>query len=236
MTREPRRLANVCPWQQARGAQRKKKETRMDGFTYSMCKSGPDVRPDEVESHRLAIEVIILWDSNVVHVSHLTPPRPFHVGEEVGGKFGCDYFIPGETLGTTRAPIVVCEGPRAALVILPRSRGHVDVPGHRRVSFAELISSGRARPSAEMSGAYEYELASNARARMELEGSSLVFEVGAMNAGKRVPAGCSPRRNLTRCSTRACRVCCMWGWSPRSRASCRACRATTARRSIAIGS
>jgi hypothetical protein len=159
------------------------------GFTYTMRKSGPEVRPDEVESHLLAIEVMILWDSNVVHVSHLTPPRSFHVGEEVGGKFGCDYFIPGETLGTTRAPIVICDGPRAALVVLPRSRGHVDVPGHRRVSFAELISSGRARPSAEMSGAYEYELASNARARMELEGSSLVFEVGAMNAGKRVPAG-----------------------------------------------
>ena len=94
------------------------------GFAYSMVKSGPDVSPDEVEvAHVSAIEVMILWDSNVLHVSHLTPPRSFYVGEESGDKMGCDYFIPSETLGTTRAPIVVSRGVGAALVILPRSRG-----------------------------------------------------------------------------------------------------------------
>jgi hypothetical protein len=40
-----------------------------------------------------------------------------------------------------------------------------------------------------MSGAYEYELPAGAKARMELEGSSLVFQVSAVNAGKRVPVG-----------------------------------------------
>ncbi len=160
------------------------------GFSYSMVKSGPDVSPDEVEvAHVSAIEVMILWDSNVLYVSHLTPPRSFYVGEESGDKMGCDYFIPSETLGTTRAPIVVSRGIGAALVILPRSRGYVDVPGQGKLSLADLVSSGRARPSSEMSGAYEYELPANAKARMELDGSALVFQVSAVNAGKKVPVG-----------------------------------------------
>jgi hypothetical protein len=160
------------------------------GFAYSMLKSGPDVNPDEVEiAHVSTVEVMIMWDSNVLHVSHLTPPRSFYVGEELGEKVGCDYFIPSETLGTTRAPIVVSRGIGAAMVILPRSRGYVDVPGQGKISLADLVSSGRARPSSEMSGGYEYELPPNAKARMELEGSSLVFQVSATNAGKKVPVG-----------------------------------------------
>jgi hypothetical protein len=160
------------------------------GFAYSMVKSGPDVSPDEVEvAHLSAVEVMVLWDSNVLHVSHLTPPRSFYVGEELGDKMGCDYFIPSETLGTTRAPIVVARGLGASLVILPRSRGYVDLQGQGKVSLADLVSSGRARPSTEMSGAYEYELPAGAKARMELDGSALVFQVSAVNAGKRVPVG-----------------------------------------------
>lgn len=160
------------------------------GLTYSMVKSGPDISPDEVEvAHASAIEVMILWDSNVLHVSHLSPPRSFFVGEESGDKMGCDYFIPSETLGTTRAPVVTSRGLGAALTILPRSRGYVDIPGQGKVSLADLISTGRARPSGEMSGAYEYELPAGAKARMELEGSALVFQVSAVNAGKKVPGG-----------------------------------------------
>ncbi len=168
-------------------------EPAMDGgtgFTYSMVKSGPDVSPDEVEvAHLSAIEVMVLWDSNVLHISHLTPPRSFFVGEEMGEKVSCDFFVPSETLGTTRAPVVVSRGIGASLVILPRSRGYVDLQGQGKVSLADLISSGRARPSTEMSGAYEFELPAGAKARMELEGSALAFQVSAVNAGKRVPVG-----------------------------------------------
>src|SRR5260370_2323170 len=154
-----------------------------------MQKSGPDVSPDEVEvAHVWYIEVMILWESNVLHVSHLTPPRSFYVGEEFSDKIGCDYFIPSETLGTTRAPLVVSRGIGAALVILPRTRGYVDIQGQGRVSLADLVSSGRARPSSEMSGGYEYELPAGAKARMELEGSSLVFQGRPAKGGKKRPA------------------------------------------------
>jgi pSer/pThr/pTyr-binding forkhead associated (FHA) protein len=159
-------------------------------FTYQMIKSGPEVNPDEVEvPHLAAIEVMVMWDTNVLHVSHLAPPRSFYVGEEQTNNVSCDYFIPSETLGTTRAPVVVARGMSAALVILPRSTGYVDVPGQGRVTFQDLIASGRARPSGELSGAHEYELPAGAKARMELEGSSIVFQIAAVNAGKPVPTG-----------------------------------------------
>jgi hypothetical protein len=158
--------------------------------TYSMIKNGPPVSADEVEiAHVSSIEVMVMWGTNVLHVAHLTPPRTFYVGEEYVGKVGVDYFIPSETLGTTRAPVVVSRGIGASLVMLPRSTGTVDVPGQGKMSFADLISSGRARPSTELSGAHEYELPTGAKARMELEGSGLAFQITATNAGKPVPTG-----------------------------------------------
>jgi len=161
------------------------------GYSYSMVKAGPDVVADEVEvAHLAAIEVMVLWETNVLQVAHLSPPRSYYVGEEeFGGKVGCDYFIPSETLGTTRAPIVVSRGLSASLVILPRSHGYVDLPGQGKVSLSDLIATGRAKPSSEMSGAYEFELPAGAKARMELEGSLVAFQVAAVNAGKRLPVG-----------------------------------------------
>jgi hypothetical protein len=160
------------------------------GFTYAMVKSGPDIHADEVEVPHLAtIEVMILWGANVLHVSHLTPPHSFYVGEVLSDKNGCDYFIPSETLGTPRAPIVVSRGVGASLVILAQSDGYVVLPGEGRVTFSDLVSSGRAWPSSEMSGAYEFELPAGAKARMELVGSALVFQVSAANAGKKVAVG-----------------------------------------------
>ncbi len=154
-------------------------------FTYSMIKSGPDIHPDEVEGHSAAVEVLVKWDQNTLHVSHESPPKTFFVGEEPG----CDYFVPNEVLGTTRAPVVVARGVTVALVMLPRSSGTVAIPGQGTVTFQDLIQTGRARPSSEMSGAHEFELPTNAKATMDLDGSGLVFEVSAVNAGKAPPVG-----------------------------------------------
>ncbi|MBK6461392.1 MAG: AgmX/PglI C-terminal domain-containing protein [Myxococcales bacterium] len=155
--------------------------------TYKLIKSGPEVNPDEVEvAHVAALEVMVMWDTNVLHVSHLSPPRSFFVGEET--QVVCDYFVPSEALGTTRAPVVVARGGAAALVIFPRATGAVEIPGQGKVTFQELIASGRARPSSELSGGHEFDLPAGAKARMELEGG-LVFQVSTVNAGKAPPAG-----------------------------------------------
>jgi hypothetical protein len=155
-------------------------------YAYSMVKSGPDVDPAEVEvAHLSAIEVMVLWDATVLHVSHLTSPRSFYVGEEVD-QLGVDYVIPRETLGATRAPVILSKGASSTLVLLPGARGHVDVPGARRVSVGDLVASGRARPSAEVAGAHEFDLVVGAKARLELAGSPLAIQVSMVTAGKRV--------------------------------------------------
>src|SRR5262249_23058051 len=108
-------------------------------YTFSLVKSGPEVHPDEVETHAAAIEVIVKRDMNTLHVAHNSPPKSFFVGEEAGS----DYFVPSEVLGTTRAPVVVARGVSAALVMLPRSSGTVEIPGQGVLTFQDLISSGR---------------------------------------------------------------------------------------------
>ena len=154
-------------------------------YTFSLVKTGPDVHPDEVETHAAAIEVMVKWDQNTLHVAHNSPPKSFFVGEEPGA----DYFVPSEVLGTTRAPVVVARGVSATLVMLPRSSGTVEIPGQGVFTFQDLISSGRARSSSELSGAHEFDLPNNAKARMEIEGTGLTFEVSAVNAGKAPPVG-----------------------------------------------
>jgi len=155
-------------------------------YTYTMVKSGPDVSPDEVEiAHLASVEVMVLWGTNVLHVSHLTPPRNFYVGEEQGKNFACDFFIPSERLGTTRLPVVVGDRASVALVIPPNARGSVEIPGMPKMSLDE--ARARAQPSAELSGGHQLSLPGGAKARVEL--GDFVFQVAAVNAGKPIKHG-----------------------------------------------
>ncbi len=157
-------------------------------YTYTLIKSGPDVNPDEVEvGHLTAVEVMILWDTTVLHVQHLSPPRSFYVGEEEGKNFACDYFIPSEKIGTTRAPIVLGDHGTISFVILPRARGTVEIPGQPRMTLEEAVRNGRTQPCAELSGAQQMALPSGGKARMEVDG--LVFQVAAVPAGKPIAHG-----------------------------------------------
>ncbi len=155
-------------------------------YTYTMIKSGPDVSPDEVElPHVQSVEVMVLWGSNVLHVSHLTPPRNFYVGEEHGKNFGCDFFIPSEKLGTTRLPVVTGDRASVSLVIPPGAHGFVELPGQPRMSLDE--ARARAQPSAELSGGHQLSLPGGAKARVEV--NDFVFQVAAVNAGRPLKHG-----------------------------------------------
>jgi hypothetical protein len=157
-------------------------------YTYTLIKSGPDVPADEVEmSHVPSVEVMVLWDTTVLHVQHLTPPRSFYVGEEEGKNFACDYFVPSEKLGTTRAPIVLADHGSVSFVILPRAKGTVELPGQAKMTLDEAVKSGRTQPCAELSGAQQMLLPSGAKARIEVDG--LVFQVAAVPAGRSVAGG-----------------------------------------------
>jgi hypothetical protein len=155
-------------------------------YTYTLIKSGPDVSSDEVElAHVQAVEVMILWGTNVLHVSHLTPPRNFYVGEEQGKNFSTDFFIPSEKLGTTRMPVVLGDGGSISVVIPAGARGSIEIPGQPKMSLDE--ARHRAQPCAEMSGAQQLMIGSGAKARIEL--NDFVFLVAAVNAGRPIKHG-----------------------------------------------
>src|SRR5262249_44779873 len=133
-------------------------------YTYSMIKSGPDVSSDEVElAHVQAVEVMVLWGANVLHVSHLSPPRNFYVGEELGKNFSTDFFIPSEKLGTTRMPVVLADAGSISVVIPPGATGSIEIPGQPKMSLDE--ARHRAQACAEMSGAQQMSIGSGGRAR-----------------------------------------------------------------------
>jgi len=150
-------------------------------YTYTLLKSGPDVNPDEVElAHVQAVEVMIMWGTNVLQVAHLVPPRSYYVGEEQGKNFACDFFIPSEQIGTTRLPLVVGDRTSLSLVIPPSAKGYVEIPGQPRMTLDE--ARARSQPSAEVSGGHQLAFPGGAKAKLELGG--FVFQIGAVNAGK----------------------------------------------------
>ncbi len=152
-------------------------------YTYAIVKHGPEVTADETETSATSVEVMILWGSTTLHVSHLTPPRSFYVGEEEGKNFTCDYFIPAEKIGTTRAPVVLAErGGSVAVVLLPRATGTVEIAGQPKMTVQQAIETGRAQPCAELSGAHQISLPNGSKARIEV--GNIVFQVSAVNAGK----------------------------------------------------
>jgi hypothetical protein len=139
-----------------------------------------------------ATEIVVLWGTTVLFVSHIAPTRSFYIGEEDEGSARCDYFIPSETLGTTRAPLVVSRDGQAALVVLPGTTGYADLPGYGRLPLRQLaaaeIPGAVVRASTEVTGALELDLSLGASARVELEGTGLAFIVTVVHPGKGVPA------------------------------------------------
>ncbi len=155
-------------------------------FTYESYARGAAVSAEEVESAQTTIEVGILWGATVLHVAHLTPPRAFYVGESAHRRGDCDYSIPEQVLGAPRIPVVVPGRDGARLIIPAHAAGHADIPGRGREAFDDLKASGEARPSRDWPGAHELEMAPGSAARVELIGSSLVFQVAVVNAGRQL--------------------------------------------------
>ncbi|HRI68820.1 MAG TPA: AgmX/PglI C-terminal domain-containing protein [Polyangium sp.] len=153
-------------------------------YTYQLVKSGPDVPNEEVETPTASVEVMILWDQMILHVAHLTPPRSYYVGEEKSNTFKCDYYVPQEKIGTTRAPVVLASGGSIAVVLLPRATGTIELAGQPKLTVQQAIDSGKTQPCAELSGAFQVPLPPGSKARIEVDG--LIFQVSTVNAGRAV--------------------------------------------------
>ena len=154
-------------------------------YAYQLVKSGPEVSAEEMEVlHRSTVEVMVVWDSNVLHVEHVGATKSFTVGEAAVGA-SCNFNVPAEVLGTTSAALVDAFG---TVLILPAATGTLEVPGQGKVALTDWIASGRARPSTSVSGAHEVQLPAGAKLRQELPGG-LAFVMTAGNAGKAPPTG-----------------------------------------------
>ncbi|MFW6067331.1 MAG: TonB family protein, partial [Myxococcota bacterium] len=160
-----------------------------ENVQYGIVASGPPVSPSEVETQDRAVEVVVMWgDRSVLHVEHLSPPRPFFVGEPPADKKAAkeqpvDYLIGSDVLGTSRMPVVVESGGAASVIIPPGATGEV-IQGEETTTFEQLGAMGQLQPSSEMPGAQQYTLPAGATAKVRFKG--FMFVVKPVNAGKKV--------------------------------------------------
>ncbi|MBK7397865.1 MAG: AgmX/PglI C-terminal domain-containing protein [Myxococcales bacterium] len=147
-----------------------------DTFGYRLVKRA-DLAASEVEDDNTsAIEVMVGWGENLLHVAHLTGKKGFALGEDG------DFAVPAEKLGSLRLGLVE----DGALIVPEGAKGHVDF-GSERLSLDELRASQRL-----VNG--RLPLARGQKARLELAGFTV--HVAAVAAGKKLSGGTKRRRAL----------------------------------------
>jgi len=151
---------------------------------YRIVKAGPSIDAEEVENANVpAIEVMILWESTVLHVSHLTPPRSFFVGDDV--KDGEGFRLPSEKIGASKLPLLVVRGASVCAAIPRGAKGSIEIPGEGRVTLDDARSRGLLRAGED--GHEEISLSHDMRARVEING--FVLQTAAVSAGKKLASG-----------------------------------------------
>lgn len=137
---------------------------------YVLVRSAAPVPSEECEQPgATAIEVTVLWGTNVLHVSHLSPPRAFNVGH--GDGESVDFVVPIELARFARTEIVAM-GPEGPRVVAPRS--------------AELHTrSGTLDVTSDFEGARSAALRDGAVAGVCF--GALTFRVASVVAGKKMP-------------------------------------------------
>ena len=153
---------------------------------YQFVRAAPAVAADEVElSHVDALEVLICWGHNVVHVAHLVKARDFWVGESTNASQVADYLIPAEKLGQSALPLIVNESGRMRALIPAAAEGYLETADNSRVALSELRA--RTEPTPRAAGAHLLDLPAGAKLRLEL--ADLTIQISAVCAGKPVPRG-----------------------------------------------
>jgi hypothetical protein len=160
-------------------------------YEYALIKSAPEVPAEECEVASACAEVVVRWGGDILAVSHMSPLRAFYVGEEERPNLPCDFLVPAEKLGTSRAPLALV-GTDGALraVILPGATGTVEIPGAAALTVRDAIESGAAEPCPQCAGAFELRLTPGARVITQVAGFE--FEVASVRAGKRVAGHAAP--------------------------------------------
>ena len=137
-----------------------------DTCTYTLLKSGPDVNPQDIEiPNSIAIEVMVLWGNNVLHISHVIAQNGFTVGETGGKLDACD-FAPEEILGAPRLTLIVAGAQSPTIIVPARAQGSFEAPGQPRIKLQD--ARRYAAPSSGMSGDFELQLSARAKVSIQL--------------------------------------------------------------------
>ncbi len=107
-------------------------ETESDDapMAYAMVQSGPSLSSEECENLAArAVEINVLWGTNVIHVAHLDPPRPYCLGERSEEGGACDYTLPAERLGATRVSIVSVIDGEPCVIVPPNATARLTNKG-----------------------------------------------------------------------------------------------------------
>lgn len=163
-------------------------------YTYQLVQSAPSVPAEECEVDATSAEVVIRWGATTLHVAHLTPPRPFFVGE-ASEKDAVDFQLPADKLGISRFPLVRKTADGSVRVVIPAGAKGTATIGGQVVKVSDLASKGLAEASAEISLAMELPLRASTMVRFEIGGIEL--EVASVQAGRKVSGRLSvDRRSL----------------------------------------
>jgi hypothetical protein len=130
-----------------------------------------------------AIDVRILWGTNVLHFAQLSPPCPFTLGGA-----GSDFTLPdGEAQAA--CPLVTLRDGVARVLVPAGATADVRLVNGQTLSLLQCVQNSFAERSGIAEGAYEILLAHGATATVRLPGSELVFEVSRVRAGRKLDAG-----------------------------------------------
>ncbi|HET9955537.1 MAG TPA: AgmX/PglI C-terminal domain-containing protein [Polyangiaceae bacterium] len=156
---------------------------------YILERSGPAPAPAEVElEHVTALEVIMLWGSQVLRVEHLNPPRNVSLGDRPlaansAATRGTDFYMPSEALGRSSAEIVKVEGDQVHCSIFPGMRAFLEERGALR----EIELSHDLPVDVEQPEARRLSLRSGQRVTLKIADFSL--QIAPVSAGKPVDRG-----------------------------------------------
>ncbi|MEP7125949.1 MAG: von Willebrand factor type A domain-containing protein [Byssovorax sp.] len=110
-------------------------------------------RPWEIEAPSLAIT--IAWGDVALHTAHLSPPRPFFLGDSTA-----DCVLPDTAIGPGRVPLILAHQGAIYLVLHAAMDpdGTVTLPGQRPRTVADLARPGMGRTSLDAPDGFLIEL------------------------------------------------------------------------------
>jgi len=136
---------------------------------YALVQRGPAPSADEIENlSARAVEITVMWGQTILHVTHLSPPRAYFVGESSSKQAKVEYTIPAEKLGATRLPVVSMVDGEPCVIVPDNSSARVTLSG----GAPETAAPGTRIPL-------------SLGTRIELAFGDLSIRVSGTHAGKR---------------------------------------------------